>query len=88
MKAFHDIINDMPESEKSFSLAKEGLLSTLRTDRITGRALLNYYIRAKERNLWTDRRKELFNQGQTVELEDIVRFQKNGYKTGRRSTVS
>ena len=76
MKAFHDIINDMPESEKSFSLAKEGLLSTLRTDRITGRALLNYYIRAKERNLWTDRRKELFNQGQTVELEDIVRFQK------------
>lgn len=76
MEAFHDIINDMPESEKSFSLAKEGLMSTLRTNRITGRALINYYQRAKEKNLWTDRRKDLFNQAQSVELEDIVEFQK------------
>ncbi len=49
MEAFEDIINNMPESEKSFSLAREGLISTLRTERITGRSLLNYYRQAKEK---------------------------------------
>ena len=76
MKAFEEIINNMPESEKSFSLAKEGLMSTLRTERITGRNLLNYYRQAKEKNLWTDMRKVVFEEAASLTLQDVVAFQR------------
>lgn len=76
MDAFEEIINNMPESEKSFTLAKDGLISTLRTERITGRSLLNYYRQAKEKNLWTDMRKVVFEEVQPLTLQDVVAFQK------------
>jgi len=80
MEAFEDIINNMPESEKSFSLAREGLISTLRTERITGRSLLNYYRQAKEKNMWEDMRKVVFEGVQDMTLENIVAFQQEWIK--------
>ncbi|MFA6652578.1 MAG: insulinase family protein [Bacteroidales bacterium] len=80
MEAFEDIINNMPESERSFSLAKEGLISTLRTERITGRSLLNFYRQAKEKNMWKDMRKVVFEGVQDLALEDIVAFQQEWIK--------
>ncbi|HHV02703.1 MAG: insulinase family protein [Bacteroidales bacterium] len=76
LEAFRDIINNMPESEKSFFLAKEGLISTLRTERITGRNLLNYYRQAKDKDLWTDMRQVLFEGVQSLTLADVVEFQR------------
>ena len=78
--AFEDIINNMPESERSFSLAKEGLISSLRTERITGRNLLNFYQQAKEKNIWEDMRKVIFEDVQELTLEDIVAFQQEWIK--------
>ena len=80
MEAFEEIINNMPESEKSFSLAKEGLISTLRTERITGRSLLSFYRQAKEKNMWQDMRKVVFEDVQNLTLEDIVAFQQEWIK--------
>jgi len=80
MEAFEDIINNMPESERSFSLAKEGLISALRTERITGRSLLNFYRQAKEKDLWKDMRKVVFEGVQDLALEDIVAFQQEWIK--------
>ncbi len=80
MEAFEDIINNMPESERSFSLAKEGLISALRTERITGRSLLNFYRQAKEKDLWKDMRKVVFEGVQDLTLEDIVAFQQEWIK--------
>ncbi len=80
MEAFEEIINNMPESEKSFSLAKEGLISTLRTERITGRSLLSFYRQAKEKNMWQDMRKVVFEDVQNLTLEDIVAFQREWIK--------
>ena len=80
MEAFEEIINNMPESEKSFSLAKEGLISTLRTERITGRSLLSFYRQAKEKNIWQDMRKVVFEDVQNLTLEDIVAFQREWIK--------
>jgi len=76
MEAFAVIINNMPESEKSFSLAKEALISTLRTERITGRNLLSYYRQAKNKDLWTDMRKVVFEGVQPLTLADVVAFQR------------
>jgi predicted Zn-dependent peptidase len=80
MDAFEGIINNMPESERSFSLAKEGLISTLRTERITGRSLLNFYRQAKEKNVWEDMRKVVFEGVQDLTLDSIVAFQQEWIK--------
>ncbi len=48
IQAFDEIINDMPESETAFEIAKEALISTLRTQRITGRHILSSYLSTRE----------------------------------------
>lgn len=85
MEAFHDIINDMPQSEKSFNLAKEGLISGLRTQRITGRSLLNYYRQAKYKDVWEDTRKTLYDGVQNMTLQDLVAFQEQWIRNRRHN---
>ena len=51
IQAFDEIINDMPESETAFEIAKEALISTLRTQRITGRHILSSYLSTRELGL-------------------------------------
>ena len=44
IEAFDEIINQMPESDAAFNIAKEAILSRLRTDRTTGVDVLNSYL--------------------------------------------
>lgn len=80
MKAFDEIINNMPESEKAFKLAQEATISRLRTDRITGMNVLWEYIDLEDRGLKEDTRKALFEKAQTLTLKDIKDFQQNWVK--------
>lgn len=80
LKAFHQILNDMPESENAFNLAKDGLITRLRTDRITKENILWAYINAKDLGLETDSRRELFKQAQTMTLSDVKAFQEKWVK--------
>lgn len=85
MKAFDEIINNMPESENAFQLAKEALLTRLRTQRITKSSVLWDYLNAKDLGLTEDRRRELFNQVQNMTLADVKKFQEERIK-GRTYT--
>ncbi|MBO5225166.1 MAG: insulinase family protein [Parabacteroides sp.] len=80
MKAFDEIINNMPESEKAFNLAKEALISRLRTDRITKENVLWSYLNAQDLGLTTDSRKELFEKAQTMTLPEVKAFQEKWVK--------
>ncbi len=80
LKAFHQILNDMPESENAFNLAKDGLITRLRTDRIIKENILWAYINAQDLGLNTDRRKELFKQAQDMTLSDVKAFQEKWVK--------
>lgn len=83
MEAFHEIINDMPQSQKSFDLAKESLIASLRTQRTTGRALINWY-RTYEKRLQAgfpnDPNKELYESIPALEMKDLVDFQQKWIK--------
>lgn len=83
--AFDDIINNMPQSEAAFSLAKEALLSRLRTERITGSDIFDCYFDARDLGLDMDRRKVLFDEVQKLTLEDVVKYQEKWVK-GRNYT--
>jgi predicted Zn-dependent peptidase len=78
--AFLEILNDMPESENAFQLAKESLLTDLRTERVLRDDILWDYLDAKEFGYETDSRRELYQQVQTFTLADIKAFQQQYVK--------
>jgi len=76
LAAFDDIINTLPESEAAFDLAKSGLESRLRTERILHDDIAYTYINNKDKGLDHDIRKDLFDVLPTVTLDSVVAFQK------------
>ena len=83
--AFDEIINNMPESEAAFNLAKEALLARLRTERITGSEVFESYLQAQDLGLDIDKRKVLFDEVQKLTLADVKAFQEKWVK-GRHYT--
>lgn len=80
VNAFDDIIDNMPQSESAFNIAKENILSGIRTSRIRGARVISYYLQLKEQGLDKDPRKEIFEQTQKFTLQDVVNFQQNVVK--------
>ena len=73
--AFDEIINNMPVSQKAFDIAKESLISHLRTERISGGEILSYYLSQQKLGLTEDSRRQLYEAVQTMTLEDVVEYQ-------------
>ena len=71
IEAFDEIINDMPESETAFNIAKEALITSLRTERITGRSVLYSYKATREMGLTEERSKKMYEVLPTLTLEDV-----------------
>lgn len=85
MLAFDDIINNMPESDKSFNLAKEAIIANIRTQRIMKGDILWNYISAQDLGLNVDRRKAIFEQVPGMTFQDVLKFQQEWIK-GRTYT--
>ena len=85
MNTFNEIINNMPDSPKAFQLAKDAMISRLRTERIIKNDILWAYISAQDLGQNVDYRKQLFNEVQTLTLPDIKKFQEKWVK-GRKYT--
>jgi predicted Zn-dependent peptidase len=71
IQAFDEIINDMPESEAAFNIAKEALITSIRTQRITGRGILSSYRNTREMGLTEHRAKKIYEVLPTLTLEDV-----------------
>ncbi len=78
--AFDEIINNMPQSEAAFNIAKENIIANVRTTRILGSQVLWSYRAAKKMGTMEDTRKALFEKAQTFTLEDVVKFQQEVIK--------
>ena len=76
IQAFDEIINDMPESETAFSIAKESLTTQYRTERITGRSILRSYKTDREMGINESRSKKIYENLSQLTLEDIKNTQK------------
>lgn len=80
VNTFNDIINNMPESEAAFKLAKDGLINRMRTDRIIKGDIIWSYIDAQDLGQSVDPRIKLYNDVQNMTLKDIADFQKQWAK--------
>ena len=75
IEAFDDIINQMPESETAFEVAKEALITNIRTSRTTGSSILYRYLVDRELGLTEPLAKKMFEIVPTLTLEDVKKAQ-------------
>lgn len=80
VEAFDEIINNMPESEAAFKIAKEALLTSLRTSRTVGMAVLNTYISCRDLGIDAPMGKAVFEAVQNMTLEDVKAVQQEWVK--------
>ena len=80
LSAFDEIINDMPVSENAFDIAKESLLSNIRTARTVRSRVLTAYLNAKRRGLDYDLNKVIYEKVPALTLDDVVKFQQQYVK--------
>lgn len=83
VEAFDDIINNMPESEKAFEVAKTSLITSIRAGRTIGYEVLSKYLDLQDYGLTEDRDKAVLEQVQNMTLADVKAFQEKWIK-GRK----
>ncbi len=85
INTFNDIINNMPQSEAAFQLAKDGIVARMRTERIMKSGIIWAYIAAQDLGLNVETRKQRYDEIQKITLKDLVEFQEKWVK-GRTYT--
>ncbi len=75
IEAFDEIINEMPQSEAAFAVAKESLIGRLRTQRVTGYNVLTTYLNCERLGLKEPLTRQIFEGVQNMTLKDVVATQ-------------
>jgi len=86
MAGMMELINNMPQSENNFKSAKESIIQSIRTERITKANILFNYENAKRLGLDYDIRKDIFNKVPSMTLADIKSFEE-GHLKNKQYTV-
>ncbi len=76
IKVFNEIINDFPQNEASFNLAKQSLTKSLQSARTTKFNVISAYLNAQKLGLDYDPNKKLYESLPALTLQDITRFEK------------
>ena len=87
IEAFDQIINDMPQSQAAFNIAKEAVISTMRTERVTGEGVFWSYLNDRDMGFTKNTDKEKFKAVQAITLEDVKATQEKWVK-GRNYTYA
>ena len=74
MKGMFELINNMPQSQKSFDAAKEAIIQQIRSERITKEQILFDYIQNLRMGLTYDIRKDAFEQLPNMKISDLLTF--------------
>ena len=85
IEAFDEIINEMPESEAAFAVAKDAIIGRMRTQRTTGMGVLTSYIDCRDLGLDEPLDKQIFDELQGLTFEDVKAVQQKWVK-GREYT--
>lgn len=87
MEAFNDLLDNIPESQLNFDIAKTSLLSQYRTNRIRKMGIINYYINCEDMGLKNPTDRSSFFAIQKMTLNDVVNFNKTYIKGQKRVVV-
>lgn len=84
---FKEITNDMPLSQTSFDVAKQGLVTQLRTQRTCREAVFGTYFRAERLGIDYDPDSLCYQQLQHVTLDDVQNFQQQNVRGLKYRTI-
>jgi len=73
-EAFNELFNEMPQSEASFTLAKEGAKQAIETNRTQKTAIFNAWRNAQKMGIDYDINKVLYEAYEKFTLDDVVAF--------------
>ena len=82
MEGMTDLLNNMPESEKSFELAKKAALEKIRTERITKASKIFNYETALKRGVDHDLREDIYKAVPNMTMADLKAFHEEYVKNG------
>jgi len=85
LAALTALLNNMPESEKAFTLAKNGIIQKMRTDRITKSDILWQYESAKKLGVDYDLRKDVYEKVPAMTFNDVKAFHTKYIKDKKHS---
>jgi zinc protease len=87
MAAMMDLLNNMPESESAFEIAKEAILNKIESERLTKSQVIWSYLGAQDKGLDYDVRKDVYEQVATMTFDDLKNFQETYIKDKKYVTV-
>ena len=73
---FDEITDNLPQNEASFNLAKQNLLKSIQSRRVTKAGVINAYFNAQLRGIDYDVTKLYYEQLPSLTLQDITNFEK------------
>ncbi|PTL27284.1 peptidase M16 [Prevotella sp. oral taxon 820] len=76
VKVFNEILDDMPQNETAFELAKQSLIKSIQSERTTKFNVISRYLFLRQLGLTHDYTQELYAKLPTLTLQDIVDFQR------------
>ena len=80
VKGFDSIINDLPASEGAFAVAKDAVLSKMRTRRYTGMQVLNLYRSCRRLGLSAPTDRQVFESVEKMTFDDLLATQQEWVK--------
>jgi predicted Zn-dependent peptidase len=80
MKGMAGLLNNMPESEKSFQTAKDAVIRQVRADRVTKSDILFMYLYYEKMGVDHDLRADIFKQVPNMTMADLKKFQESFVK--------
>lgn len=75
--AMIDLMNNMPEAQKQFDLARETIMKRIETERITKTNIYSTYQRNKDLGIEYDIRQDVYNTMKTATLDQLAEFVSN-----------
>jgi len=77
IRTFNEILDTIPQSEKSFVLAKQGLEKSLATARVTKFGIISRYLSLRKLGIDYDLSEVVYKALPKLTLADIVRYERN-----------
>lgn len=86
LNAFTELFENMPVSTQNFDIAKQSLISSYRTNRTSKMEIINSYLYTQKMGLSNGWQEKEYNTIKTMQLNDVLDFNKK-YIKGKKRTV-
>ncbi|HMQ69138.1 MAG TPA: insulinase family protein [Ignavibacteria bacterium] len=83
MAGMTELLNNIPESQLSFSNSKNSIIKNIQSERINDSDILYYYEGSKKLGLDYDIRKDVYSQIPQLSLSDVLKFQNENIKDNK-----